>query len=244
MKKDSPIEDYSDDEPSQDDDELVMAIERTVEASPTVVSFEQYQESLFNKINIRKQFSSRKISPFRLEIPLCRLKPTTWVRQAFDSDIQTVYDGFHIGNWGTNFWVTTCDSPPSFPDENFYDLDRWKAVSEKFDQDLRDLCESDPRNKGIYEKIIGHYVFVWDGNHRAIAWMRHIRDNNGEPIKVSCFVLNDTEADRGWISNFMRDINEYVPISFCYDESLSILVAGDFCGHSYTLYKALDCLIL
>ena len=193
------------DEPVNDEP---MAIERDVNPNPTATSFEQFQESLFSQLNIRKHLSSKKLTPIRMDIPLCRLFPTTWVRQALESDIQTVYEGFHIGNWGTNFWVTTSGNPGPYPSPNFTDRARWATVSEKFDSDLRGLCDSDPENKAVYERMIGRYVNVWDGNHRAIAWLRHIQDNNGEPIKVNCFVLNDTEKDQGWISNFMRDINE------------------------------------
>ena len=102
----------------------------------------------------------------------------------------------------------------------------------KFDQDLRDKCKSDPKNRPIFEKIIGHYVNVWDGNHRALAWMRHIRECNGEPISVNCFVLNDSEEDRGWISNFMRDINEYVSNLY----STKIVVVS-FPSHSRYRFK-------
>ena len=194
--------------------------EKTIEWSenpnPSVSSFESFQETLFSQVNIRKHLEYRKLLPVRLEVPLCRLKPTSWVRQALPADVQTVYDGFHIGNWGTNFWVTCCGTPGKFPEEEFDDLERWQSVSDEFDAELEELCGSDPQNRDLYEKIIGQYVHVWDGNHRALAWMKHIKDNNGDPIKVSCFVLNDTEADRGWISNFMRDINEYVLLVYLF----------------------------
>lgn len=203
--------DYGEKEPFEDDP-LEVAIERKVDPNPSVASFEQFQESLFSKLNIGKHLNSRQLKPLRVEIPLCRLRPTTWVRQAFEDDIQTVYEGFHIGNWGTNFWVTSAGNPGDFPDTDSPDLARWSKVSEEFDIQLKSLCTNDPENKAVYEKIIGKYVHVWDGNHRALAWMRHIRDNNGEPIKVTCFVLNDHESDRAWISNFMRDINEYAPL--------------------------------
>ncbi|KAG0600860.1 hypothetical protein M758_11G066700 [Ceratodon purpureus] len=200
--------DWGEIEPVNDDDGCEEAIERGKDPNPSVTSFESFQEKLFSQVNIRKHLEIRKIVPVRLEIPLCRLKPTTWVRQALPADVQTVYEGFHIGNWGTNFWVTCCGSPGKFPGEGFEDLGRWQALSDEFDAELKKLCDTDPENKGVYERIIGQYVNVWDGNHRALAWMQHIKENNGDPIKVSCFVLNDTEADRGWISNFMRDIND------------------------------------
>ena len=197
--------DEGEDEPQ---DDVPMAIERDANPSPTITSFEQFQESLFSQLNIRKHLRARKLTPIRMNIPMCRLFPTTWVRQALESDIQTVCEGFHIGNWGTNFWVTTSGNPGPYPSPNFSDRERWSTVSDKFDSDLRGLCVSDPENRVVYERMIGRYVNVWDGNHRAIAWMRHIKDNIGEPIRVNCFVLNDTEKDQWWILNFMRDINE------------------------------------
>lgn len=178
--------------------------------NPTVTSFEEFQDNLFGHLNIKRHLETSKITPVRIEIPLCRLRPTRWVRKPLDADIRTVYEGFHIGNWGTNFWVTCCGNPGPYPDPEFVDVERWSHASEDFDSRLKEYCLSDPENKDLYTQIIGRYVNVWDGNHRAIAWMQHIQDNNGEPISVSCFVLNDCDADQGWISNFMRDINEYV----------------------------------
>ena len=202
--------DYGESEPENDDDGRVQTILRKPDVKPTVSTFEQFQEALCSQLNIHKRLAVKKVKPLRLQIPLCRLKPTTWVRQALEADVQIVYEGFHIGDWGANFWVTSCGNPGPFTLKELEDSERWEAVSAKFDKDLRDRCETDPGNRPILEKLIGHYVHVWDGNHRALAWMRHIRECNGEPIIVNCFVLNDSEEDRGWISNFMRDINEYV----------------------------------
>ena len=210
LRHDSNGNDSGEDEPPNEDDSFIGAIDRNIDPNPSVSLFEQVQESLFSQLNIGKHLVSRKIRPIRLEVPLCRLKPTKWVRQALEADVKTVYDGFHIGNWGTNFWVTTCGDPGVYPYKDFKDGQRWSAVCEEFDSNLVKLAASDPENRETYERIIGRYVHVWDGNHRAIAWMRHIQDNNGDPIVVNCFVLNDSESDRGWISNFMRDINELV----------------------------------
>ncbi|KAG0594372.1 hypothetical protein M758_UG071500 [Ceratodon purpureus] len=145
---------------------------------------------------------ARHIEPVSLEIPLCRLRPTTWVRQALKADVQTVYEGFSMGNWGSNFWVTTSGTPPSYPDPNFEDRARCAGESELFDAHLKEQCEIDEENRALYKSIIGRYVHVWVW---ALAWMKHIADFNGDPIKVSCFVLNESKEDRGWISNFMRD---------------------------------------
>ena len=128
--------DWGEEEPANDDDALVEVIERNVDPNPTVDSFEQFQESLFSQLHIGKGMESRKIKPLRLEIPLCRLMPTNWVRQALEADIQTVYDGFHIGNWGTNFWVTSCGDQIAFLVKNFLDLGHWKSLSEEFDSEL------------------------------------------------------------------------------------------------------------
>ena len=134
--------DWGEKEPVPEDVSIAWkeVIERSVDPNPSVSSFEQFQANLFSEVNIHKHLESRKIKPLQLEIPLCRLMPTTWVRQALPADVQTVYDGFDIGNWGTNFWVTCCGSPGEFPRADFDDLPRWSIFSEKFDSDLIERC--------------------------------------------------------------------------------------------------------
>ncbi len=76
----------------------------------------------------------------------------------------------------------------------------WKRVNDDFELEL----EADEE--------LAHYrgkmFFVWDGNHRVTAWMRHIRNCHAdEPewhIRVHCIILDP----RGQVANLLNSMSD------------------------------------
>ncbi len=80
----------------------------------------------------------------------------------------------------------------------------WQMANEAFEEDIR----ADPDLKHLSGKMF----FVWEGNHRLAAWMRHINNHHAEDkdwhVSVHCIVL-DPRGQVGNLLHAMHDINWY-----------------------------------
>jgi hypothetical protein len=79
---------------------------------------------------------------------------------------------------------------------------QWQNANQVFEEELK----ADPD----LEHLCGKMFFVWEGNHRLSAWMRHINNHHAEEpewhIAVHCIVL-DPRGQVGNLLHAMHDIN-------------------------------------
>ena len=79
---------------------------------------------------------------------------------------------------------------------------QWQHVNEEFKKEL--MADDD------LAQLRGKMFYVWDGNHRVSAWMRHI--TNCHPMdlhwhkRVHCIVL-DPRGQVANLLNAMSDVN-------------------------------------
>lgn len=147
-----------------------------------------------------------------MRIPLCRMIHMPMVRPTLRSDVTKLMAAFQFGYRGGSaaMYVSTTDE--NGDDRMVSAKDRrewgeqWVAVNEKFESFLRadrDLID-----------LSGRMFYVYDGNHRLLAWREYIEsEHSGDGLwyakhgSPDCVVL-DTSGGRGDILNAMHDINK------------------------------------
>ena len=147
-----------------------------------------------------------------MKIPLCRLIHMPLVRPTLRSDVTKLMAAFQFGYraGSATLYVSTTNEAG---DNRFVSAkDRrewgelWGAENDKFESFLR-------KDKDLMG-LSGCMFFVYDGNHRLLAWKECIEsdhkddalwyDKHGCP---ECVVL-DTTGGRGDVLNAMHDINK------------------------------------
>jgi hypothetical protein len=82
----------------------------------------------------------------------------------------------------------------------------WSPCWERANQSFEDELQADPDLK----QFSGKMFYVWKGNHRLAAWLRHINNHQAEDpewhISVHCIIL-DPRGQVDLLLNAMHDIN-------------------------------------
>jgi hypothetical protein len=82
----------------------------------------------------------------------------------------------------------------------------WSPCWERANQSFEDELQTDSDLK----QFSGKMFYVWEGNHRLAAWLRHINNHHVEDpewhISVHCIIL-DPRGQVGLLLNAMHDIN-------------------------------------
>ena len=147
-----------------------------------------------------------------MKIPLCRLIHMPLVRPTLRSDVTKLMAAFQFGyraGSATLYVSTTNESGDnrfiSAKDKREWG-ELWCAENDKFESFLR-------KDKDLMS-LSGCMFFVYDGNHRLLAWKECIEsDHKDEPLwyeKHGCpeCVVLDTTGGRGDVLNAMHDINK------------------------------------
>jgi hypothetical protein len=147
-----------------------------------------------------------------MRIPLCRLIHMPLVRPTFRSDITKLMSAFQFGYraGSATFYVSTTNESG---DNRFVSTkdrrewgDLWNAKNDKFESFLR-------KDKDL-TSLSGCMFFVYDGNHRLLAWKECIETDHKDDAlwyeKHGCpeCVILDTTGGRGDVLNAMHDINK------------------------------------
>lgn len=120
-------------------------------------------------------------------IPLCRLIPYAKVRGLRDdvSDLKIAFvrEGYvpEKGAFIVSIW--TRDKAVSIVDEAFKrEWDPlWHEINEEFEAELM--------QKEHLQGLAGHMFYVWEGNHRTVAWLSSIKECFKETKVKHCRVL-------------------------------------------------------
>ena len=149
------------------------------------------------------------ISKSHLLIPLCRMRIFPLVRPVIEGDVQRLENKFVNGyREGDRMLYVS-------PYNNF---DRFLDISNAIKDSWRNLWKVS--NEGFEERLAqdkdlpppsGKMFFMYKGNHRLTAWMRHINKYHGSDtdwyVSVDCILL-DAHGQNGVLLNAMYDINE------------------------------------
>ena len=149
-----------------------------------------------------------------MRIPLCRLIHMPLVRPTLRSDVTKLMAAFQFGYraGSATLYVSTANESGenrfiSAKDKREWG-ELWNAENDKFESFLR-------ADKDLMS-LSGCMFFVYDGNHRLLAWKECIdTDHKDDALwyeKHGCpeCVILDTTGGRGDVLNAMHDINKYV----------------------------------
>ncbi len=177
----------------------------------TTVIQSEHMHRKIHKLDSTGLINGLRMQPVRksrLLVPLCRLVVMDEVRAVGELDVQKLESEFvngyregdrvlFISPYNNKEWTSDVTD-----DEVKRWGNHWKKVNDEFEKELEadeDLAD-----------LRGRMFFVWDGNHRVTAWMRHIRNcHSNEPdwhIRVHCIVL-DARGQVGNLLNAMSDVN-------------------------------------
>ena len=183
------------------------------ELQPAVVS-EEDEDIIRRKQNIDfvTTISSLRIRPHnlsRMAIPLCRLVPMPMVRSTLECDLDELETKFIHGyeEGARVFYVSISDEGGQAgqfsSEEKRQWVDLWNATNDEFNKELSSHIE--------LRNLVDAKFFICDGNHRYLAWMRHInRLHSADPnwhVRVDAIVL-ETKGKLGVAMQVMHDINK------------------------------------
>jgi len=147
-----------------------------------------------------------------LRIPLCRLIHMPLVRPTLRSDVTKLMAAFQFGYRAGSSTLYVSTTNESGDNRFFSAKDRrewgelWGAENDKFEAFLR-------KDKDLMG-LSGCMFFVYDGNHRLLAWKECIESDHKDDAlwyeKHGCpeCVVLDTTGGRGDVLNAMHDINK------------------------------------
>lgn len=145
-----------------------------------------------------------------LDIPLCRMIPMTDVRHPLKTDIQKLKSEFTGGYKRASacFYV----SLSSFRMEEAIVTDEvrkgWSRLWRKEDEEFEGRLRGHPS----LHKFSNHMFYVWDGNHRHIAWYDIInnihKDDPEFHAPVKAVVLKVTPQNCNLVLHAMTDWNK------------------------------------
>ena len=146
-----------------------------------------------------------------IDISLCRMVVMTDVRQPLEIDIQKLRSEFTMGykRGGPVFCVALRNL--SMEEGIVTDEMRkgWSKLWQKSDREFERVLNTSPYLK----KFSNRMFYVWDGNHRLLAWYPFIasnqRNNPALHVPVKAIVLRVEENNRKELLHAMTDWNKY-----------------------------------
>lgn len=151
---------------------------------------------------------NKPVEKSRLRIPLCRLRRYHKVCPILEADVKKLENEFTRGyrEGDRVLYVSLYDDG----DKDLLVDDKIVTSWNSHWVDANDCFESDLAQDPQLHQFKGKMFYVYEGNHRITAWMRHIADHhNDHPtwhISVECIIL-DGRGRNGPLLNAMEDIN-------------------------------------
>ena len=150
----------------------------------------------------------------RFCVPLCRLVVLPLVRPILEGDVQLLetefFNGYREGDRVLYVSFTKNDgSSLDVTDETVSTWDQhWQRANQCFEKEL-------DKDKDLH-KFKGKMLYVWEGNHRVTAWLRHIERHHSDEehwhYSVDCIFL-DPKGLVGVLLDAMNDVNRLVTIT-------------------------------
>lgn len=149
-------------------------------------------------------------SKCQLLIPLCRMVALPLVRPILQSDICRLEQDFWAGYRGGDrcFYVSTTNDHGESRDVRDDIRASWNDHWVQGDQEFEETLKQDPDLLYLSSKLF----FVWDGNHRLMAWYPYIASKHSTELSWHYAVearLLVTLGHTGLLINAINDINRY-----------------------------------
>lgn len=161
------------------------------------------------KVNSSKVILSMEVPGGNLFIPLCRMISMPSVRPALRNDITKLKNDFVHGyvKGSAVFYVSTVNTKGeeclvTEDIEQSWDA-CWREVNREFEAKLS--------KKASTKAFMGKMFFVWDGNHRLLAWMDYISSLHSDEIEWHWSVVSMVLDHKGRVTQLltaMHDINK------------------------------------
>ena len=161
-----------------------------------------------DSINVINNVRFQPLKKSRLLAPLCRMISMAKVRSVGEMGIQHLEQEFVKGyRDGDRVMYISLYNKEELSLEVTKEVKAdWSPCWERANQSFEDELQADPDLK----QFSGKMFFVWEGNHRLAAWLRHINNHHAEDpewhISVHCIIL-DPRGQVGLLLNAMHDIN-------------------------------------
>ena len=176
-------------------------------------TFEEVEDNLRStqKQNSTSVINNLKMQPsskFRIHIPLCRLVSMPLVRPTMRSDVKRLEAEFVHGyrDGDRVFYVSLTNDTGDYKVVTPGDEEGWGPHWQQANDGFELKVAADPD----LAKLSKHMFFVWDGNHRLLAWRQFIERVHCEDrdwhLSVECIVLNVGDS-APLLLNAMHDIN-------------------------------------
>ena len=152
----------------------------------------------YHKVDSVNNIASLRMKPtnlFQLQIPLCRMVPMPKVRPTLSCDLDFLEHEFSKGyiDRAAVFYVTTTDEAGESSLFTEEEIEKWDPLWKKQNEIFNASVDIQPEL--CFLKNLK--FFVCDGNHRVIAWMRHIATkhlNDKESHYAVDSIVLDTKA--------------------------------------------------
>ena len=146
---------------------------------------------------------------FRLHIPLCRLVAMPMVRPTLACDITKLEQEFAGGyrDGAAVFYISTTNEEGHGKEFSDEDISTWDPIWRKKNEVFTRYLDSQSELKFMKNLKF----FIWDGNHRRLAWMNVI--DKCYPVNpkwyflVDCILL-ETKGCSELVMQVMHDINK------------------------------------
>lgn len=188
----------------ENEDNLLAPLEANLEIvpyifQPEIVTIDDNKEE--NKLFIDKgEDILQKVRLFSCfsfpPIPLCRLIPHAKVRDLRDdlSGLKSAFgkEGYvaEKGAFIVSLWTTNREETFVTDDVMSAWDDCWREVNEEFDQELQTNEE--------FKNLMGKMFYVWEGNHRTVAWMAAIKERfsntKAKHCRILCTIIDPTKV--------------------------------------------------
>lgn len=145
---------------------------------------------------------------FRLNIPLCRMVSMPLIRQTLECDIDFLDHEYTNGyrDGAAVFYVTTTNEAGESSKFTQEEMEAWGPLWREENNNFNLHCDSHP----LLRPLKNVKFFVCDGNHRLLAWMRHIKRRHPEEKdwhRSVDSILLETKGRMEVVMHAMNDIN-------------------------------------
>ena len=161
-----------------------------------------------DSIGVIHRVRIKPLSKSRFSIPLCRLQCLPLVRPISEVDVARLQNEFVMGyrDGDRAMYVSLYNNL----DEVLLVSDDIRASWSSLWQESSDEFDAMLEKDSDLSQFVGKMFFVWEGNHRLTAWLRHINKHHSMDkdwhISVDCIVVDPRNCAAVFL-NAMNDIN-------------------------------------
>ncbi|KAG0631975.1 hypothetical protein M758_1G295400 [Ceratodon purpureus] len=168
-----------------------------------------HRKTRVNSIQILKRLELFQNGKAQMHIPLCRMRKLQVVRPALENDVAKMQAEFSHGyrDGASVFYVSTTNFQGHEKYVTEAERAKWSAHWRTRDQEFEEFLSRDPELAELSNK----FFYVWDGNHRLVAWYEFIRKSHKQDLEwhymVRSIVLRTAENVTD-VLTAMHDINK------------------------------------